>query len=280
LALANIQAMAKKPRSQASDGDGLRRYAEAAPTLMMREFANAAVWRGFTLGEIARRCSKQATIDSSNVRRYLESKCPRADTIEALRCAIGLTKTHVNLVRYFQSGEMLSGREYRQMDSSLRLWLALNETRFEEGAVRRALAAFDGLDDERRRHLLGCFELQQQRTKARMIRLDERDDELYPSAALEAFATALRDFTSVDLLKQVRHRIAGEDTLWTLWHQLSGSSNGAFTEREAEAIVHVASGLLRARGIDTKPMEDQLNKQREAHSRAELTLRQLKEEEE
>lgn len=277
LTLANIQAMQKKPPGQATE-DGLRRYAEAAPTLVMRELATAAVWRGLTLGALARRCSSKATIDSSNVRRYFEGKRPRAETIEMLRSAIGLTKTHVNLIRYFESAAPLSARERHQMSNSLRVWLANNEARFEDSAAREALETLEQLDDDRQTHALAAFELQLQRIKARMIQFNEQDDDYYPRVALEAFAAELRRFTSFDLLNRIRERNAGESILWHLWIQLAPPT-GAFTEREAESIIYVASGLLRARGIDTQPMEYHLNRQRAAHMRADLAVQRLTEEE-
>jgi hypothetical protein len=265
--------MTKKPRGQATESaDGLGRYVESAPQPEQRELAAAALWRGFTLGEIARKCKRDATIDSSNARRYFESKRPRVDTIETLRRVIGLTKRHVKLA----SGEALSEREYRQVDASLRTALAIRGAFFEDGAVPEALATFDGLDADRRKTVLNAFELQQQRVTARMVPLEQ--EEFGPSDSLAAFATALRHYTSFDLLKHLRHRTYSEGALWNLWIRLAIPPSGVFTEREAEAIIHVASGLLRARGIDTQPMEERLRRERAELARAEIAAKRLREE--
>lgn len=267
--------MSKKPGAQAAgQDDGLKRLVENAPSFVMRELAGAATWRRLSLGQIATRISKKdATVDPSNVRRYFEAQHPRPTTIDALRRAIGVTERHAKLA----SGVTLSEREYRQIDASLRLVLARREAEFEDGAVPEALGALESLDADQQKAVLGNFELQQQRITGRMVVPLERED-FGPSDELVAFATALRHYTSFDLLKRLRHQIAGENTLWSLWVNLTSPAFGAFTERDAEALIHHASGLLRARGIDTRPMEEHLNRQRAALRRADLAARRLKEE--
>jgi hypothetical protein len=240
----------------------------------MRELASAATWRGLSLGQIAAGISKKsATVDPSNVRRYFEAERPRATTLDALRQAIGVTERHVKLA----SGVTLSEREYRQIDAFLRIALSHRETEFEDGAVAEAMAALEGLDRDQQKVVFGQFELQRQRVTGRMVLPFESED-FGPSDELVAFARALCHYTSFDLLKRQRHQIAGESTLWSLWIHLTSPASNAFTERDAEALVHHASGLLRARGIDTAPMERQLSQRRAALKRAGLAARRLKEE--
>jgi len=262
--------MTKRPGGKArADDQGLRRYAESAPTAVMRELAAAASWRGFTLGAIARRINKSAGgVDPSNVRRYFESKAPRSETIALLRDIIGLKARHVQLA----SGERLSDRDYRQTESALRTELAANEARFAEGAVDEALSAFERLDQELRFAVLGVYELQRQRNDALMVGARTVD---FPHLQ---FAEALRHYTGFDLLARLREPSANEEALWNLWITLAIPPTGAFTERESEMIVSHASALLRARGVDTRPMEERVQRERSALSRAKLAAKRLEEE--
>lgn len=261
--------MAKKPDYGVTNERGLRFYVERAPAAVMREFASAALWRGHTLGSIARRISKKSsTVDTSNVRRYFESKAPRVDTIELLRSVIGLKVRHVKLV----TGEALNDREYEQIEASLHAALARHETAFTVGAADEALSVFGQLDKDDQRSILRAFGLELERHRALMFDLNNP----LPEPHLR-FATALRESAGFDLLGQKRLPMAGEETLWLLWEYLV-MPFGAFTESEAEAIVFHASALLRARNVNTQPMEELLRRERLSSKKTAAAAKTLKKE--
>jgi hypothetical protein len=264
--------MPKKPRSQATEtADGLRLYAESAPLAVMRELAAAALWRGFTLGAIARKCKDDATIDSSNVRRYFESRSPRTDTIELLRRTIGLKKRHIQLAQ----GQELTEREYAQIAGALRLDLISHEAFFNDGAVECALTAFSKLTSDDRRALLNAYELQRQRTEALMGGVQEVPTSGAPHEGIIELARAMHRHTGFNLLAELQPPVVREQELWDLWLQLTPPL-GAFSNDEAEMIVYAAAGLLRRRGIDTQPMERRLHRGRAALQRAESAAKPLK----
>ncbi len=274
--------MSKRPPRQAkaeretrdAPRSPLAKLAESENTApALRELAAAAAWKRLSMGELARRLNDRGyTIDPSNVRRYFESKSPRPDTVELLRSVIGLSDRHIRLA----SGERLREHEYRAIERSLRLRLATNEATFEEGAVAKALTAYEQLDAERRAYILNAYELQCQRVGAIMVPLASHDVVFDENDPLVAFAKALQHLVGFDMLTGARRASPNEDALWNLWVNLTLPWS-PFTERDAEAIVATGVGLLRGRGIATEAMEKRLRREQLALRRAKALAKQQQE---
>lgn len=209
---------------------------------IMRTIAKLAIRRKFTLNSLAQRWNKSSNsnLGSSNVRRHFTSTKPGSATVaryaEILDVSVG------DLYVLAGEAELTPSRVGQEIHYMLPLLTAISPD-FEPEAIAMA------------RKLLKSANDSQLRTIA---------TQHWRASHSYSIESVVEAFDGIFDLRGARLKPASDEmTLWGVWQ---ASIANRFPLKDADAMVTLAVGLLRRRGIDTTAMEIRLEREKIAQS--------------
>jgi hypothetical protein len=221
-----------------------------APHPVMREIALLATAKDFTQDSLAKACG--GGVRGGNVARHFEAKRPRESTVRRYATLLEVSPEYLLL--------LLSGKfehpqapEHRDSDAkSQRGWLDMLAAEFDtdewergtNDAVRECIGA---LPEGERKAYLREFALAWYRERY-------REGDAYPGYAARAVFEASAP-AHLKLAERKRARAPGAMRFVNLW----GEFGEDFDPGDFDVLLAVVRALHKKRGIDTAPMDDELN---------------------
>jgi hypothetical protein len=232
--------MKMTPRPKKID-QAMKRLERIAKSPVLAEVARIAMHKRLRQRDLA----KLVGVKASNLIGHFKSSRPHDATIDDYARAVGMADGYRTAV----SGAPLDTETIAFWTTRLVADLKLVELYLTPGTYDEVVKVMDASDDFAHR-ALRAYMLAEYRGFSDAGNAGLPDSW---SPGVKAFASVIKQ--RVDLAKRRTVDPSGHSYLELLWRH---SKHDSFTEADRDLIVDVASALLRARGVDLKPLEEQL----------------------
>jgi len=230
-------------RAKPPAGAPFERYEVDAPTPEMKEFARVAKLRGLSQEQLAKLYVAEVGgfASGANVMRHFMAKRPAVDTVDAYRRILRVTPEHLSLAAGTLLDRQRARAAMREIDDELRLFI-------EAAAATKARDAVRALPAEEQVRAVSAYTLGKHRSHhAPRV-----------GGGLSLGLVELQPFLPTVDLAASRHVHDPTDSFLT---SILVAARGVLkNQADVDALLHFARTLAQAEGINTRSMDERLDR--------------------